>query len=106
MPGDRVVAFTTAYAAQGTWGELFGRAAGFLGTELYCDAGRPDRFLTIDRWQNEEDWRSFLHAFGAAYESLDAQLEGLTVAERSLFEGSSQPIAPPDRFRDSGCSGN
>ena len=28
-------------------------------------------------------------AFGAAYESLDAQLEGLTVAERSLFEGSS-----------------
>ena len=28
-------------------------------------------------------------AFGPAYESLDAQLEGLAVAERSLFEGSS-----------------
>jgi hypothetical protein len=56
---------------------------------LYCDAVRADRFLTIDRWQNEEDWQSFLHAFGAAYESLDARLEGLAVAERSLFEGSS-----------------
>ena len=66
-----------------------GRAAGFLGTELYRDAVRANRFLTIDRWQNEEDWQSFLHAFGGAYESLDAQLEGLPVAERPLFEGSS-----------------
>jgi heme-degrading monooxygenase HmoA len=65
VPGDRAAAFTTAYAADGAWGELFGRAAGFLGTELYRDAGRADRFLTIDRWQNEEDWQSFLHAFGA-----------------------------------------
>jgi heme-degrading monooxygenase HmoA len=89
VPGDRAAAFTTAYAADGAWGELFGRAAGFLGTELYRDAARADRFLTIDRWQNEEDWQSFLHAFGPAYESLDAQLEDLAVAERSLFEGSS-----------------
>lgn len=64
VPGDRAAAFTTAYAADGAWGELFGRAAGFLGTELYRDAARADRFLTIDRWQNEEDWQSFLHAFG------------------------------------------
>lgn len=89
VPGDRAVAFITAYATDGAWGELFGRAAGFLGTELYRDADRADRFLTIDRWQNKEDWQSFLHAFGAAYESLDAQLEGLAVTERSLFEGFS-----------------
>jgi len=89
VPGDRAAAFTTAYAADGAWAELFGRAAGFLGTELYRDAVRADRFLTIDRWQNEEDWQSFLHVFGAAYESLDAQLEGLAAAERPLFEGSS-----------------
>jgi quinol monooxygenase YgiN len=59
-----------------------------LGTELYRDSARADRFLTIDRWRDEEDWRSFLHVFGPAYECLDAQLEGLAVAERSLFEGS------------------
>jgi heme-degrading monooxygenase HmoA len=47
--------FTAAYAADGAWGELFDRAAGFLGTELYRDAARADRFLTIDRWQDERD---------------------------------------------------
>lgn len=91
VPGDQAAAFTAAYAADGPWGELFGRAAGFLGTELYRDAARADRFLTIDRWRHEADWRSFLQAFGPAYDSLDAQLEGPAAAERSLFEGSSRP---------------
>jgi heme-degrading monooxygenase HmoA len=89
VPGDRAEPFTEAYAADGAWGELFGRAAGFLGTELYRDTARADRFLTIDRWRDEQDWLSFLSAFGPAYESLDAQLEGLATAERSLYEGSS-----------------
>ena len=91
VPSDRAAAFTAAYAAEGVWAELFAQADGFLGTELYRDATRADRFLTIDRWRNEEDWRSFLRAFGPAYDALDAQLEGLAVTERSLFEGSSQP---------------
>ena len=89
VPDDRAAAFTAAYAPDGAWGQLYRRAAGFLGTELYRDAARGDRYLTIDRWRDEQDWRSFLHAFGSAYESLDARLEGLAVAEQSLFEGSS-----------------
>ena len=89
VPGDRTEAFTAAYAGGGAWGELFGRAAGFMGTELYRDAAQAGRFLTIDRWQDEQDWRAFLDAFGSAYESLDAQLEGLAATERQVFEGSS-----------------
>jgi quinol monooxygenase YgiN len=89
VPSDRVVAFVAAYAADGAWGELFGRAAGYLGTELYRDSARAGRFLTIDRWQHEQDWRSFLEAAGSAYAELDARLEGLAASERSLFEGSS-----------------
>ena len=87
VPGHQA-AFIAAYAADGPWAELFARADGFLGTELYRD-GRADRFLTIDRWRSEADWQSFLHAFGSAYDDLDAQLEGLAAAERSVFEGSS-----------------
>ena len=68
---------------------MFRRAEGYLGTELYRDAARADRFLTIDRWRNAEDWRSFLLAFGSVYESLDSGLEGLAVIERELFEGST-----------------
>jgi heme-degrading monooxygenase HmoA len=89
VPDDRTAAFTAAYAPDGAWGQLFRRTAGFLGTELYRDAARGDRYLTIDRWRGEQDWRSFLRAFGSSYESLDIQLKGLAVAERSLFEGSS-----------------
>jgi len=58
---------------------------------LYRDAVRADRFLTIDRWQNEEDWQSFLHAFGAAYESLDAQLEGLAAPDRHIASAYAGP---------------
>jgi heme-degrading monooxygenase HmoA len=89
VPGDRIAAFIAAYAPDGAWGELFGRAMGFLGTELYRDAARAGRFLTIDRWQSERDWRSFLNAFGSDYEALDVRLESLGASERSLFEGSS-----------------
>jgi len=89
VPEERAGAFTAAYAADGPWGELFGRAAGYLGTELYRDSARPGRYLTIDRWRDERAWHAFLTAFRPDYESLDAQLEGIAAEERSLFEGSS-----------------
>jgi heme-degrading monooxygenase HmoA len=88
VPGDQAAAFTAAYGADGAWADLFAQGDGFLGTELYRDAARADRFVTIDRWRDESDWRSFLHSFGPAYHALDARLEGLATVERSLFEGS------------------
>lgn len=90
VPDESMAAFRVAYGAQGAWAELFRRAPGFLGTELYRDGNRGDRFLTIDRWRNEQNWRSFQAAFGSAYEALDARLDGLAVAERALFEGTSE----------------
>jgi heme-degrading monooxygenase HmoA len=90
VPDESMAAFRVAYGAQGAWAELFRRAPGFLGIELYRDGNRGDRFLTIDRWRNEQNWRSFQAAFGSAYEALDARLDGLAVAERALFEGTSE----------------
>jgi len=89
VPGERAGPFAEVYASDGAWARLFGRAAGYLGTELYRDAAKPGRFLTIDRWQDEQHWRSFLDVFGPAYQALDAELEGMASAERSVFEGSS-----------------
>ena len=43
-------------------------------------------FVRVWEYQVPDDR---IEAFAAAYESLDAQLEGLAAAERSLFEGSS-----------------
>jgi hypothetical protein len=42
VPGDQAAAFTEAYAADGAWAELFARGDGYVGTELYRDAARPD----------------------------------------------------------------
>jgi heme-degrading monooxygenase HmoA len=90
VPADAVSAFRAAYSAHGDWAELFGRAAGYLGTELYQDPHGSRRFLTIDRWRTEQDWLAFREAFGVAYEALDARLEGVSARETSLFEGSSE----------------
>ena len=95
MPDDSVAAFRVAYAEDGDWALLFRRAPGFLGTELYRDPNRGDRFLTIDRWRSEQDWRAFQAAFSSVYQALDARLEGLADTERSLFEGSSAIVPEP-----------
>ena len=47
VPVDQAVVFTVANAPDGAWGQLFGRAAGFLGTELYRDCG-GDRSRALD----------------------------------------------------------
>jgi heme-degrading monooxygenase HmoA len=95
VPEETMTAFCVAYAADGDWAELFRRASGYLGTELYRDPNRGDRFLTIDRWHSEPDWRAFQVASGSAYDALDARLQGLARTERSLFEGSSQSVRDP-----------
>jgi hypothetical protein len=84
-------AFRAGYPSQGDWTELFGRAEGYLGTELYRDADRHDHFLTVDRWRTERDWHAFRERFGADYAALDARFDGVATEERALFEGSSAP---------------
>ena len=91
VPADAVPEFCAAYASHGDWAELFARAVGYLGTELYRDPDHSGHFLTIDRWRTERDWHAFRARFGADYDALDARLDGLAAVERSLFEGGSEP---------------
>jgi heme-degrading monooxygenase HmoA len=90
VPADAVPAFRAAYSSHGDWAELFARAAGYLGTELYGDPDRSGRFLTVDRWRTEQDWLAFQKGFGVDYEALDARLDRLSARETSVFEGSSE----------------
>ncbi|MBI5486443.1 MAG: nuclear transport factor 2 family protein [Deltaproteobacteria bacterium] len=76
--------FERAYGPDGDWVRLFRRASGHVSTDLLRDRGRPDRFVTIDRWKSREAWDSFRSTFSAEYEALDAQCAGLTVHEREL----------------------
>ena len=89
VPAQNVESFVAAYGADGPWIELFSRGQGYLGTELYREGPAGTRFLTIDRWVDEDHWRRFLDQHRHAYQSLDHRLEGLAASERALFEGTS-----------------
>ena len=51
--------FERNYGPDGSWVELFRAAHGYLDTILLRDLGRGRRYLTIDRWESEDAYRSF-----------------------------------------------
>lgn len=87
----RQTEFESHYGPDGTWARLFRRANGYLGSELLRDAGNPHRYLTIDRWESAAAWQAFRREFGAEYERLDREFEGLTTREAPL--GQYTPVA-------------
>jgi heme-degrading monooxygenase HmoA len=82
-PGARAE-FERHYGAEGTWVRLFRRSPGFVETRLLIDRSNAGRYVTIDRWKSEEDYRAFRESFSAEYTKLDAECGALTRAETSL----------------------
>ena len=52
----------------------------------FQDRADPLRYLTVDRWQSLEAWRSFRSRFAADYERLDREFERLATHEAALGE--------------------
>ncbi|MGN6795980.1 MAG: antibiotic biosynthesis monooxygenase family protein [Streptosporangiaceae bacterium] len=88
VEAGQVDAFLAAYGAHGVWAQLFERAEGFAGTELFRDAERANRFLTIDRWADADSWEAFLHRWEDEYRALDDQLHGLAAGGEAVVEGT------------------
>ena len=86
--------FETHYGPDGAWVRLFRRAPGYLGSELLHDRADPRRYLTVDRWESPEAWQAFRRQFGAEYERLDRELEGLASREAALGEYAPAGAAP------------
>jgi heme-degrading monooxygenase HmoA len=76
--------FEATYGPRGGWAELFGRAPGYLGTELLQDTVEPRRYLTIDRWQSAEAAARFRETHADQYAALDAECERWTEGETKL----------------------
>ena len=79
-------AFERAYGPAGPWTVLFGRTAGYLGTELVPLDDRG-RYLTIDRWDAESAFARFKADWRNEYDALDRELEPLTTIEQLLGAG-------------------
>lgn len=84
VPESAQAEFLAHYAPGGAWARLFRRSPAYLGTELYRDRKRPERFITIDHWQNEAAFRSFRTRYTTDFEMLDHHCDALTVREASL----------------------
>ena len=75
--GDRLPEFLAAYRPDGEWTKLFSRDPNYIGTELFRDSDRPDRYMTVDYWTS----RSARDAFREAYSRLDEKCELYTLSE-------------------------
>ena len=78
---DQVAGFEAAYGPDGSWAKLFRNSPSYQGTELLRDAYVPGRYLTIDRWASEDDFRAFRKDHDQDYETLDRACDALTSHE-------------------------
>jgi len=81
---ERVLEFVSACSSDGDWAKLFGRADGYLETELLRSSQASNVFVTIDRWENASCFENFQEQFGSEYKKLDAAFEGYTWSEKKL----------------------
>lgn len=77
-------AFRRAYGPDGEWAALFARHPGWISTDLFVNLADGDRFVTIDRWLDEQSWQGFLASWLPEYDDLDRRLRSLMVAEGPL----------------------
>ena len=77
-------AFEATYAPTGAWAQLFARADGFRGTELF--KAEDGSYLTLDIWNSSADFEAFLAAHRDDYEALDRSTESWTASEHRLGE--------------------
>jgi len=83
---DKRRAFEKAYGPTGDWARLFGRAEGYIRTELFRDPTKPGRYVTLDFWTSRVAYQQFKHQHIAAYKTLDRRCESLTAHERRIGE--------------------
>jgi heme-degrading monooxygenase HmoA len=76
--------FEQTYGPDGVWARLFEVYPGFRGTTLLRDTAQPDRYLTIDAWDNAERRRHMLTHARARYAQLDEACAALTEQETEV----------------------
>jgi quinol monooxygenase YgiN len=84
IPREHVAEFEAVQGPHGEWALLFGRAEGFLGTELLRSTEQQGRYLTVDRWASQAAFEAFRVRFIADYQALDDRLTGLATTETRI----------------------
>ncbi|GAA1959681.1 hypothetical protein [Microbacterium deminutum] len=83
---DHRTEFEAAYGASGPWVQLFERSRHYLGTDLVV--GEQGDYLTIDRWDSEDEATAFLTANRAEYDEIESRCADLTETEDLVLRGT------------------
>ena len=86
--------FEVRYGPEGTWAQLFRHDDAYIGTELVRDAGKRNRYLTLDFWISRERYEAFREQNHLEYIAVDQECEDLTHSEREIG-GFVRAISPP-----------
>ncbi len=81
---EKRAAFEAVYAEDGAWVKLFKKGNGYLGTRLMHSDDLPENYVTIDHWDTEENYETFMTQWKDAYQALDRECEGLAFEETCL----------------------
>jgi len=77
--------FQNAYGPLGPWVQLFEHDPHYRGTLLQRDPARPLFYFTIDLWDSEAVYQTFLDANRVAYGQLDRGTGQFTSHERHIL---------------------
>ena|SRR5579864_3720862 len=81
---EKEAEFVEHYGPDGSWARFFRRSEAYLRTELVRDVADQERFLTLDYWRSQSEFKRFREQNLAEYERLDKQFERLTGTETRL----------------------
>jgi heme-degrading monooxygenase HmoA len=84
VPAEHAAEFEQRYGPSGEWAQLFRRDAAFHGTTLLHDRNNPEKYLTIDQWDDLEAYEAFRAQYGVQYQEIDKRTKGLTRSEWRL----------------------
>jgi len=76
--------FEKAYGPKGAWAQLFQSDPHFRGTQLLRDPSRALCYFTLDFWDSETAFQSFLLEHRAPYDELERVTETFTCKERRI----------------------
>jgi len=81
--------FKRIYGPAGEWVQLFGKAGGYIATDLHQDISNPKRFITVDFWMTKNDRDNFRNQFSKEFGVLDKHCESLTKQEKLIGDFNS-----------------
>lgn len=77
--------FERIYGSRGDWAQLFRRARGYRGTQLWRDTRRGGRhYVVLDMWASRANFLAFKKRWAKPYKALDIACLSLTESETPI----------------------